>query len=719
VSKAKALAGPVFLLVITALYFWKITLTDEFTWLESPDLAYQVLPWFQVEAAEWRQWHPPLWDPYHWSGQPLIGQAQPGVAYPLNWLLFRAPLHDGWIRLSYLNWYFVLIHFMAALFCYLLCRDLRRSKLASIIAGCSYAFGGFMGSNDWPQMINGAVWIPLVLMFLLRVGRGVSPVANAAFAGSALGMAWLSGHHQIPIFVSLAAGFYWLYLILREKRVNLRMAALAALFGAMMLCVGALQTLPAYEYGSQAKRWVGVDDPIGWKDKVPYQVHQNLSSGPLSVLGILFPSLARNSEAYAGIVAFSLALAGFFAMRRKNVVRVLAAIAVGGFLYGLGSKVVEHGMLYSLIPMLEKARTPAMAMSLFHAALAPLLAFGVDAVAVRSMKPLRWALLGGAGLMYLFIMGFSLAQKNDLSGHLVFAPLVALLLAGLLALWARGEVAPDVAKAGILALLLLELGNYTTYNYAGKYDKGRTQRFLAEHPSNSDIVTFLKKQERPLRVMVDEKELAYNFGDWYGVETANGYLASLSQNLQELRMFDGPVRDLFAVNYEIRKTPNRPEQVEVFSGVSGLKVFKNPTALPRAWVVHEVRSVGSRRELPQDPRREATIFGPLPKVPTCSDNPQTQWITRSSQKYTLKVQVECRGLLVIADTYFPGWVAKVDGAQTPVLEVNGAQRGVVVDAGVHNVELAYRPTSVMAGAALTGFGWLATLGIWLWKRKES
>ena len=34
-----------------------------------------------------------------------------------------------------LNWYFVLIHFMAALFCYLLCRDLKRSRVASVVAG--------------------------------------------------------------------------------------------------------------------------------------------------------------------------------------------------------------------------------------------------------------------------------------------------------------------------------------------------------------------------------------------------------------------------------------------------------------------------------------------------------------------------------------------------------------------------------------------------------
>ncbi len=85
------LAGPVLLFLICAGFFWKIVLTNQYTWLEGPDLANQVLPWFQFQAGEWHRGRIPLWDPYQWGGQSLIGQAQPGVAYPLNWILFLLP----------------------------------------------------------------------------------------------------------------------------------------------------------------------------------------------------------------------------------------------------------------------------------------------------------------------------------------------------------------------------------------------------------------------------------------------------------------------------------------------------------------------------------------------------------------------------------------------------------------------------------------------------
>ena len=88
-------AAPALLFVICVCFFWKLTLTNEYSWLDSPDNANQILPWYQFQAGEWAQYRAPLWDPYLWGGQPLLAQAQPGAAYPLNWLLFWAPLRNG------------------------------------------------------------------------------------------------------------------------------------------------------------------------------------------------------------------------------------------------------------------------------------------------------------------------------------------------------------------------------------------------------------------------------------------------------------------------------------------------------------------------------------------------------------------------------------------------------------------------------------------------
>ncbi len=155
------IAGPAILFLITITIFWKLTLTSHYTWLDHPDIVNQVLPWYQFEATEWHQGRFPLWDPHYWGGQSLIGQGQPGVAYPFNWILFLLPLRDGRIPYSHLHWYFVLLHYMGALFCYWLCRDLKRSRTASVIAGAAFGLSGYCGAIGWPQMLNGAVWAPL------------------------------------------------------------------------------------------------------------------------------------------------------------------------------------------------------------------------------------------------------------------------------------------------------------------------------------------------------------------------------------------------------------------------------------------------------------------------------------------------------------------------------------------------------------------------------
>ena len=136
------------LLLLTACFYWRLVFTGQFTWLSSPDIARQVLPWWQFQVGEIQQGRLPLWDPYLFGGQPLIGQAQPGTAYPLNWLLFLLPTHHGWMQMGFLHWYFVVVHFMAVAFAYRLCRDLKLSRIASVVGGMVFGLGGYMGHVD-------------------------------------------------------------------------------------------------------------------------------------------------------------------------------------------------------------------------------------------------------------------------------------------------------------------------------------------------------------------------------------------------------------------------------------------------------------------------------------------------------------------------------------------------------------------------------------------
>jgi uncharacterized membrane protein YfhO len=77
----------------------------------------------------------------------------------------------------------------------------------------------------------------------------------------------------------------------------------------------------------------------------------------------------------------------------------------------------------------------------------------------------------------------------------------------------------------------------------------------------------------------------------------------------------------------------------------------------------------------------------------------------------------CKGLLIVSDNWYPGWRAEVDGRPAEIWKVNTVIRGVVVNAGKHNVAMRYRPFSVYFGFAFTlvGLGAAIVLG----RRRET
>ena len=76
-------------------------------------------------------------------------------------------------------------------------------------------------------------------------------------------------------------------------------------------------------------------------------------------------------------------------------------------------------------------------------------------------------------------------------------------------------------------------------------------------------------------------------------------------------------------------------------------------------------------------------------------------------------------LVVVAEAYFPGWRARVDGRPAPVLEADGAFLGVPVPPGDHEVTLAYHPpASVAFGRLITAATLLAIAAGWLRSRRR-
>lgn len=695
--------GPVVLLLLSIAFHWRIVLTDQFTWLNDTDMANMVLPRFQFMAGEWRHMRFPLWDPHQWNGQPFLAQWT-GAAMPLNWPLFIfGGFHEGKIKLDLMNWYFVLVHWLGAAFCYALCRDLGRSRGAAILAGVVFAFGGYFGNTDWPEVFTGCVWIPLVYLYLLRAARGERPLASAAMSGLFCGMSWLAGHHQAPFYLTVAVIFTWLGIaISRRDFWTLRHGVITLLFAVL---VGGLQIVPGQEYGKLAIRWAGAPNPLGWRDVVPHAVHVQYSMQPQDLFGIVLPHMGGHVPTLAGVVALIAIAAALHGVWHELAVRVFLGAAVGGLLFSLAEFNVFYGVFYSLFPGFEKARVPARTAMLWSFAAGPLAAYGIDRL--REIDRSRWAWWAVRAGAVMFAGAFALlaAGKPDYIARLQGAGLFLLGTAGLLAGGGRWMV------PGLIALSMIEL--YQNRIMLPWPNPGGALSRLWDH---NDIVAFLKTQPRPFRVEVSE-EIQYNFGDWHQMDSFGGFGAGVTENIIRTDWPGDNTRRMLGITYLIAKKPARAEQQEVFAAPSGWKVYRNPNAMPRAWMVHEITQLAGNVKIRDaimgnvDISRMAFVTGTPPAVQKCEGPEEIAWREMRPARIRFEVNAKCTGLVVVGDTWYPGWTASIDGKSAPILEVNGALRGVVVEAGKHVVEMKFRGSAFYAGLSMTLLGVAAAL--WL------
>ena len=172
---------------------------------------------------------------------------------------------------------------------------------------------------------------------------------------------------------------------------------------------------------------------------------------------------------------------------------------------------------------------------------------------------------------------------------------------------------------------------------------------------------------------------------------------------------------------------------------AGLHLYENRNALDRAFMLHSAKRADNPgaviKELQSgvDFRSTALITG-VPShleeevallmhrhessrdtIPASQDTIALR--TYSSDTITMDV-ISDGGLLVLSDLYYPGWKARVNGREEPVIKVFGLLRGVLVGKGRSEVVFSYRPNSFYAGAAYLTHGSYGIVIFAFFKKKK-
>jgi hypothetical protein len=258
------------------------------------------------------------------------------------------------------------------------------------------------------------------------------------------------------------------------------------------------------------------------------------------------------------------------------------------------------------------------------------------------------------------------------------------------------------------------------------------------YPAFADL-TRLRAEPRPFRVVGAKGALMPNSTLVYGLDDVRAYdglgiswYADLldvalawapASQMHELHDAGSHILDLLGVRYLLAPPDFRvdPAHWERVPGAT-LPLYRNRREIPRAFLAdgYVVATGNDARRLVRDAPgvpRDAV----LETAPPAADRPErsaaadalgTARITAyADERVEIDTDAAGRRLLVLTDTWFPGWRATVDGVPTAIARANVAFRAVPVAPGPHHVVFEYVPASFRIGAAISG---AALLLVVLW-----
>ena len=221
--------------------------------LPGDDLT-QNFPLRVLAGQEIRSGHPPLYDPYIWSGAPLLAGWNAGAAYPLTLLFAFLPPVAAWTLNMILTWA------IAGLGMFAFLRALRLASVPSLLGALSFAFAGAMSAQVAHfGLVAGVSWVPIQLLCVLRLSQPRTMPSRLAWTGVLAGTFGLTILAGEPRAIDDAGLIVLLYAAWQIARLGRRFgpAAISVASGlALGACLGAVQWLPGLAVVGSSQRGV-------------------------------------------------------------------------------------------------------------------------------------------------------------------------------------------------------------------------------------------------------------------------------------------------------------------------------------------------------------------------------------------------------------------------------------------------------------------------------
>jgi hypothetical protein len=691
---------------------------------QSPVYYHQVLDSLILE--DYRAGQLPLWQPYNAFGYPLLGNGQSAPFNPLKLLLWNGAVGHAEA------WYLVLRLWLAGLGTLLLARSFGLGPVGGTLATLAFALNGYFLYHL--QFSDTSVYFFLPWLVLAGERLAARPSASTlAVAGLFIGLTGMLGHPEAALWSAFAATLAYASAALTRptgKALALGAWAGAALIG---MALSAVVILPFLEYVKLSQSYI---------------LDRESSAFGIYFASLHFPNTfitaARNLlsasampdpyhyNAFVGVVALVFAGCGL----ERSPVRRPGLALVGAMVLG-----------YLVCPPGNLLPAPPLAPNSFYAGAVGALGFALLAGAglerfLREPRARLWTfVVGGLALAATAaffqerrLEAFFMAHGQSLHGPAYWSFVVtAGLLGGLLLLprfVARPRWALPVALLTLAAAELIVAARIAVPPLAANdYPPTVLTQAVSPHPGDFRIAGDVQAFPPLTNAMYHFEALGIfdpfiprRFRAYYeamcGPTGPIGIDHGLEPTFAPALLDLANVRYVFASKIAPRlelRLAAQPERFPVVARGIGATLHLNTGALSRARVVYgadfvrqdELVTAAARLAWGGERWRDHALLEtydgrpPADWRPVAAPPTPAMVIDWQPTQVTIEARAVAPGWLVLADAYYPGWEASLDGLAVPIYAADVAFRAVRLPVGAHRVVFHYRPRPLVVGGAIT------------------